>query len=70
MKKSHRIWAVIGLVLACVSVVCMILSPLFPVYSKLLLGVSVLGTLTAVAILMLIGAARKRAQQPEEPTQE
>ena len=71
MKNSQRIWAIIGLVLIVVSVVCIVLTGVFPAARELLMTISTITFLAAASILGLIVMRRKAAQeQPGEGGQD
>lgn len=67
MKKSYRVWAVIGLVLICVSIVCMLVGMFAGAAKALLLNISLSTFVAAAAVLVFLAALRKRdAQQAEQ----
>ncbi|MBQ8200221.1 MAG: hypothetical protein IJZ74_00485 [Clostridia bacterium] len=66
MNKNHRIWAVIGVVLVAASIVCMLAGALIEPLRALLMNISLMGTIAALAILVVLGAIRNRAKQQDD----
>ena len=63
MKNNQRLWAVIGLILIIVSVLCIIVTGVFPAIRQLLMTISTVTFLAAASILGLIVMRRKAAQE-------
>lgn len=63
MKNNQRHWAVIGLILIIVSVLCIIVTGVFPAIRQLLMTISTVTFLAAASILGLIVMRRKAAQE-------
>jgi len=69
MKNHQRIWATIGLVLIIVSVLCIVVTGVFPAISQLLMTISTVTFLAAASILGLIVLRRKAAEEPHDGDQ-
>lgn len=69
MKNSHRIWAVVGLALIAVSLLCMMVGFFAEPLRALLFNISLTSFIAALAVLVVLSAIRKRnAQENEENT--
>lgn len=70
MKNSQRIWAVAGLVLIVVSVLCIVITGVFPALRELLMTISTVTFLAAASILGFIVMRRKAAEEQSENGEE
>lgn len=70
MKKTHRIWAYIGLVLIAVSIVCMMAGMFAGAARALLLNISLTTFIAALAVLVILSVIRKRDQEAQQDEQE
>lgn len=61
--KNQRIWAVIGLVLICASIVLMLVGLFTGAAKALLLNISLFCFLGAAAVLLALSAIRKKQQE-------
>ena len=68
--RPQRIWAVIGLILICLSIVLMLCGLFAGAARELLLSIALLCFLGAVGVLLFLRAQRERAEkQPPEDGQ-
>ena len=65
--KSQRIWAVIGLVLIFVSIVCMMGSMFVPTAKDILLNISFIGFIGAAGVLLALSMLRKKQAEQNSP---
>ncbi len=69
MNKTHRLIALLGVVLICAGIVCMLLGAFLPTLRAVLMNVSLTATIAALGILVCLGAIRKRSEQkPDDPS--
>lgn len=63
--KSHRIAAVIGLILISASIVCIILCGAMPALTPVLSTAAMICLLAALAIMLALNYIRKKAREQE-----
>jgi len=68
--KNQRIWAVIGLVLICASIVLMLVGLFTGAAKALLLNISLFCFLGAAAVLLALSAIRKKQQEADNKDEE
>ena len=68
--KSHRIWAMLGLVLIVGSIVCMMIGMFVPAAKDLLMQISFVGFIGAAGVLAALSIIRKKAQEKDADGQE
>ncbi len=68
--KAQRIWAVIGLVLIVVSILCMLVGLFTGAAKALMMQIALFGFVGAVGILLALNAIRNKAKKDEDRDQE
>lgn len=63
--KSHRIAAVIGLILISVSIICIVLCGVMPALTPVLSTAAMICLLAALAIMLALNYIRKKAREQE-----
>ncbi len=70
MTNKHRIIALFGVVLIAAGIVCMLAGALLPTYRAVLMNVSLMTTVAAIAILVCLTAIRKRSEEEAKSDEE
>ena len=63
MNRSHRIWAVVGLVLIAISLLSMMVGFFAETLRALMFNVSLTSFIVALGVLVVLSAIRKRNEQ-------
>ena len=69
MKNTDRIWAVVGLGLMAVCLVCMLIGTFAGEAGALMMNVSLIAMAGAGAILLLLGVKRRKEQASQQNDQ-